>query len=463
MLKKRKPPIEDRLGLSIVLLCAALLAIWAMQHTIALRNILLSVGCLFSVIYVYQRKKSAPLSTAWRNLIPLFFIGLLFAWVLIHYFFFSQDEVLQLKELRSIWFRSLEAVILGGACGLAIYNNPTRLRLLAYGLLTAFAVLYFQYIPKVLVSYQLFQPDYINYVFYAKINGVLIGTVLIAGIGGYWIDLTRGDGAVKHAQVIWRTAISLLIIAVPLYSYVFIFGAKNGVGLATILGLFWIFWGLFRFVKGRLQAENWNSKLLSALVILLLFSVIAVFAHLQIKAQPSWQYLVEDIQESVQIDKYPQWKSPSTLGYPSLPSGRVITPNVFERVSWATAGLRLVPKYPWGNGILQYPLERSLKMTYPNVSVNSWPGSTHSGWIEFLLSFGFPALVCLWGALLSIAIRAIKASSPHKGVTMSLVVGIFCLYTVGELSNHHAVEILLFCLGFLAALNFPISRSLKEN
>ena len=162
--------------------------------------------------------------------------------------------------------------------------------------------------------------------------------------------------------------------------------------------------------------------------------------------------MIEDVRESIQIDKYPQWKSPSTLGYPSLPSGRVITPNVFERVSWVTAGLRLIPSNPWGNGILQYPLERSLMRIFPNLPPNSLPGSTHSGWIELLLSFGFPALICLWGALAAVANGAIRGSSPFKGFVMSLVIAIFCMYSVGELSNHHAVEILIFSILFLAGL-----------
>lgn len=127
--------------------------------------------------------------------------------------------------------------------------------------------------------------------------------------------------------------------------------------------------------------------------------LIAGFGKLQLNQNPGWQYLIEDVQEGVQIDKYPQWKSPSTLGYPTLPSGRVITPNAFERVSWAMAGLRLIPLNPWGSGILQYPFKRSLTKVYTNLPPNSLPGSTHSGWIDLALSFGFPVLMCFLGGV----------------------------------------------------------------
>lgn len=451
MFKNPKPALIDYLGLSIVILCAALLAIWAMQHTIALRNILLSLGCLLSIAYICQSHKIAPFSIERRNLVPLLFIGCLFIWVVMHYFFFSQNEALQLKELKSIWFRSAEAAFLGWVCGLAISQRPSRLKLLAYGLMAGFAVLYVQYLPRVWITHQLFHPDYVNYIFYGKINGVLIGTLLIAGIGGGLIDLLPNQQA-AIGKIALNVALSILIITIPLYAYVYIFDAKNGIGLAIILAITWGLWGVKRFFGSQFHEKTWRSKLTLIAVILVLLVLIAGFGKLQLKQNPSWQYLMEDVQESVQIDKYLQWKSPTTLGYPMLSSGRVITPNVFERVSWATAGLRIIPSIPWGNGILQYPLERSLMRIYSNLPPNSLPGSTHSGWIELALSFGFPALICLWGALVAVAYGAIRGSSPFKGFVVSLVIAIFCMYSVGELSNHHAVEILIFSILFLAGL-----------
>lgn len=462
MFKNPRLALIDCLGLSIVILCAVLLAIWAMQHTIALRNILLSLGCLLSIAYIYLRHRIAPFSIEWPNLTPLLFIGCLFAWVLMHYFLFSQDQELQLKELKSVWFRGLEASLLGWACGLVIAQKPSRINLLGYGLIGSFVILYLQYLPKVWSSHELFHPDYLNYVFYGKINGVLIGTLLIAGAGGRLIDLLS-CGSDSRRGIALNVAFTIIAAALPLYAYVYIFSAKNGVGLAVILAIACGLWGLKRFFGPLSHKQTWRGKLHSIATILVLLVLIAGFGKLQLKQNPSWQYFIEDVRESVQIDKYSQWKSPATLGYPILPSGREITPNVFERISWATAGLRLIPLNPWGNGILQYPFERSLIQAYPNLTPNLLPGSTHSGWIELTLSFGFPALICFWGALASIAYGAIRGPLSCKGLGISLLVAIFCLYTVGELSNHHAVEILLFALGLLAALNLRLNPCIPNN
>jgi hypothetical protein len=184
-----------------------------------------------------------------------------------------------------------------------------------------------------------------------------------------------------------------------------------------------------------------------------LLAMCAGFAKIQIQKDPTWRYLIEDVAESIQIDKYPQWRSPSAMGYPILPSGRAITGNVFERVSWATGGIRLIPDNFWGNGILQYPFQRSLALRFPGLDPQSLPGSTHSGWLELTLSFGLPALFFLWGNLICIVLITIKNKAPNQGVALCILFGIFCLYTVGELSNNHAVEILFFSLALLAGIN----------
>ncbi len=457
-----KPKCFQQLGLALCLISGSLLAIWAMQHTVALRNMLLGLGFLLAAIYFLNVKNGSLNQIPWPNLLPILLIGGLFLWVILHYFFFSQDSAAQLKELSSIWLRSALGAVLGLATGLAVSSKPHRINLLGFGIVGGFLALYCQYIPRVWVSHQLFQVDYFNYVFYGKINGVLMGTLLIAGIGGTLMDAFRLRGGASYT--FFATALILTIL--PLYAYVFLFSAKNGIGSAVVLGIFWSIWALCRLRKKVEQTPKTvlpkKNKVLAVLVLISLLALVSAFARMQIRHDPSWLNLVEDIHESVQIDKYPQWKSPATMGYPILASGRMVTPNAFERVSWATAGLRLIPQNPWGNGILQYPFRRSLAPNFPDLDPNILPGSTHSGWLELTLSFGLPALFFLWGSLASIFLLALKNKEPHQGLVISLVFAIFCLYSVGELSNHHAVEILIFSMALLAGINMPKPNNLHN-
>jgi hypothetical protein len=113
----------------------------------------------------------------------------MFIWVVIHYFLFAQNPQQQFSELKSTWLRSLLAVIMGSATGLALNRNPRFMPWLWLGLLLSFVVLIYQYIPKAIAKQSLFAVDHFgDYIFWAKFNGVLAGTILIAGLLGLLID-----------------------------------------------------------------------------------------------------------------------------------------------------------------------------------------------------------------------------------------------------------------------------------
>jgi hypothetical protein len=83
------------------------------------------------------------------------------------------------------------ASILGLATGLALRPYPNRLNLLWLGIFVAFLVLFYQYIPRALAQKKLLVPDYDHYLFHLKINTVLMGMILIAGIDGALLDHVR--------------------------------------------------------------------------------------------------------------------------------------------------------------------------------------------------------------------------------------------------------------------------------
>ena len=84
----------------MLILSSVLLGIWAVKGTIALRNILLVSGTLFSIYYMVQEWRYGHLKeqyTFWKTL-PILLIGLAFVWVIAHYFFFSIDPVQHYKN-----------------------------------------------------------------------------------------------------------------------------------------------------------------------------------------------------------------------------------------------------------------------------------------------------------------------------------------------------------------------------
>jgi hypothetical protein len=179
------------------------------------------------------------------------------------------------------------------------------------------------------------------------------------------------------------------------------------------------------------------------------------FAFLQMTVNKGWHTLLEDAKVAVQIDRYPNWQNLAQMGYPKREDGQMVVPNTYERVAWATAGSRAITSYPQGVGMLAYPFAKHpLAPPKMLVSPNSPGIATHSGWVELGLAFGIPILGLIFSALLLVFMEATRQAYPVRMTVLGFVVLIFCLYTVGELSIQHGIEILYYLLAFLPALLF---------
>lgn len=437
-----------------MILSSILLGIWAAKETIALRNILLVSGTLLSIFYISREIKRGDLRGQcdfWR-ILPFAFLGLIFIWVLCHYLFFTVDPAQQLKELKSTWLRALMASIVGVGTGLALSNRPNRLNLLWLGIFVAFMVLFYQYIPRALAQHKLLAPDYGYYLFHLKINTVLMGTILLAGVDGALFDHLRS------IQFQWRhfrwsyLLFWLMSTVMALWSFVFIVDARNGIGLSTILYGFWFLCASVILIRSQLRRFNLRGWLIflfaSAGLLLILY-----FGFLQTKLNPGWNTLLADAKIAVQIDRYPNWQNPPQLGYPKRDDGQTVTLNTYERVAWATAGSRAIIQYPVGVGILSYPFAIHPKRPANMQSFPGIPGiATHSGWVELGLAFGVPILSLIFGILLLSLVNVIRGAYPAKMSILGFCILIFCLYTVGEATIDHGLEILFFLLAMLPAL-----------
>jgi hypothetical protein len=439
---------------AILILSSVLLGIWAVKETIALRNILLFGGAPLSIYYITQEFKRSNLKEQcdfWRVL-PIFLLGLTFVWVLAHYLFFSIDSSRQLDELKSTWLRAFMATIVGLATGLALRNHPNRLNLLWLGIFIAFIVLFYQYIPRALEQQKILVPDYDYYLFHLKINTVLMGTILLAGIDGALFDHLRSIGFQWRYFRLSYLLYWLIGTVIALWSFVYIVDARNGIGLSTILYSFWFLCAAIILIQSQIKSPNlksWFGFLFATTGLL----IILCFAFLQTKVNPGWTTLISDAKIAVQIDRYPNWQNPGLLGYPKREDGQMVAPNTYERVAWATAGSRAILQNPAGVGILSYPFAMHPKLP-PNMPTSQGASgiATHSGWVELGLAFGVPMLTLIFGALLLSFVNAIRGTYPAKMTVLGFIVLILCLYTVGEVAIDHGVEILFFILGLVPAL-----------
>jgi hypothetical protein len=452
----------NQLGFSLIFISSVLLGIWATKDTIALRNILLVLGSVLGLIYIALEFRLHNLASqlTWKNCLPLILIGLMFAWVVFHYFFLSHYPELQFNELKSTWLRSFLAVMLALGTGLAARKTPPLIHLLWFGILASFLVLFYQYIPIALAKTSLFAPDWYgpSYIYLAKINGVLMGTILIAGLTGTLIDTARSVN-VKTKTIFLTSIYWFFGVFLVIHSYVYIFLARNGIGLAALLFIAWLFIGIVTLIRKKLkkQAVKISKPLfLIALVAIFLFGWLGL-QH--VKSTPGWLSLIDDIYISVQVEKYPNWRDPATLGYPIKSDGTTVTTNTYERAASATAGAVLfLPENPLGIGILNGSYPRLLHKKYGKDV--GYISSTHSAWIEFGLAFGYPSALLL-SALVILIARSLRKRFVFSATSFSICLSLLLLYTVGELSTAHAVELLFYWLALIFAIQIEYLTPLK--
>lgn len=440
---------ESVLSISIITISSLLMAVWAMRETIAFRNTFLILGSLLAIFLIYlEFKSSAHLECLnLQKLFPLICILFFFIWVIVQGIFITPFRGEFLGDLKGTWLRSFLATVLGLGVGFSLLRHPNGLKAIWLGIVLCILVIYGQYVPKALALNSLFAPDYDGYILYGKVNAVLLGSILMAGLMGSFYDALRAQ-ILKN--ILYSGVALLLAFIFVMYAYVFIFDARSGVALILLLFIVSIIaYGVTHYKSGSLLKKK-SHVFMSIIFWAALLLSIYVIGSQQLKHNPGWDHFFEDAYIAVQVDKYTEWQN-SNSGlhiYPRTKSGRVVRGNNYERIAWAVAGFHQLSKFPLGIGTLTHPLLKTLRME----GVLATAASTHSGWVDLSLSSGIPGILCLLCCLISIFFNCLRSHGCFKFTGCFMTSSIFILYSVCELSTAHAVEMLFFWLGCLLML-----------
>lgn len=434
---------------------AVLLAIWAMQNTIALRNILLVFGAICALIYWYQNYRVGLLSRdrlPWFYWTPLALIGGLFLWVLLQNLFLSTDKSMQLHELTSTWLRAFLAFMLGSGTALAVGRRPKAIAWIGLGLVANFVAVFCQYLPSAIEQGKMYQTWHVlENILGGKVYGALMGTLYFGGLLGLLSDILRGGRGFKTIPL----ALALLLAVFILYCYVFVLDTRNGLALAILLSLTWIAIQAYNLCRGK---KILNSRQLKFMIMICsgFLCAIIFFGYKQFTHNPFWANFVEDVSISRKIDEHSTWKNnPAIEPYPLAADGRAVSPSTYERVAWFVAGSSIIPSHPMGVGVLKHSFGRAIKSDYPNVKVTT----SHCAWIDYALALGLPGLFLMLSPLILSFLLACSVPNQSASMVRWLVIGLTLIYSLGELFNQAAVEILIYWIAMLAVLIFPVKSS----
>ena len=432
-------------NISVASVCA-LLWIWVVPGTIALRHGLLGIGCIAG-LFLIQRNWTR-LSAPRLNLLPLYAIAALFVWVGIHYYFFSLNPALEISEIKGLWLRSLAGCIMAMGFAIAL-SQQSHLR--KYFYISIFAVPFVNVMTYLYACYldgNLIKPnDFVKF-YFAKIEtayfGAIAATVSVANL----IFLFSRKIEKKTYLLI---SIYFLGIALVLFSAL-LSSTKNGIAIALALCMllsivilakaFWSFKG--------------SKKAAITLVILMLGLTALIWQGHKSFAYKGWDTILEDVRTAVDIDKNTQWQSKEgTVEAPLNSLGIPAALNTYSRFAYIAVGIRLIDQYPLGYGSVNQSFNGM--QTHANI-YHEHEGQVHSGWIDFGLAFGLPGLSLIFFALFCIIYLGIR-----RGDELSLIAVIYCSMLIpfgliAEISYKQYFEATLFFIVFAATIVALVPR-----
>jgi hypothetical protein len=178
-----------------------------------------------------------------------------------------------------------------------------------------------------------------------------------------------------------------------------------------------------------------------------------LFGFQHVKTNPVWENLFGDIEVARHTDEIQVWKYFSLEKLEPLKnrSGNTVIDTTYLRTAWLIEGLKLVPNYPLGYGLVQD--------SFKYIGQKEWPDSklshTHSGWLDILLGLGIPGFVLILIALIACIKKGIESDNFYAKSAIWVLPTISLAFLSSELSEKISFEVLIFYIAFYAGSSLP--------
>lgn len=439
-------PASTLLRYLIVICASVLLFIWGLPHTVALRNIAMSLGAIASLYYLL---KYCPFKFN-RQAMPLCLVYGLLGWVVVHYCFFAQEPQLQLVELKSLWLRVFCGMLIATAMGVFIRQQSriNNLFILSFfGMSISIVAVYLFNSCK--LGYLLTPNEFFVFLFdQNKVGAAFFSTVDLA-LGCASLSYLYHGRDVRNPLI--KSIGIILLMALSLSASV-IANSKNGVGIGAILLTIFVVTILIVVLRNKYPHKKVHGISLVSFTVVV-FGML-IFIHGK-SASPGWGNLFYDIETAIQIDKHQAWRGPIASGgesYPKNSLGVAVAGNTYERYAWIAVGSREVLKHPLGYGLINNSSFVNW-LAKDGISVDG-KASTHSGWVDLALAFGLPAIFILFGCLFLIPCQFLinrSAAKFHEYLAIWISIAVFLAGFVQEITFKHTFEALIFFITFCVA------------
>lgn len=410
-------------------LSLALLFVWSLPGTIALRWLLLSALVVLAVTLSHHDLRRIGRSAS----LPLALITITTLWLLGQAVWLAVEPAWSLGELRGQWMPALLALLLG--LMLAERIDARRLATpiaLVFAAQAAIAVGYsfwHWFVHDELLTQQVPLTG-------GKLEMSFVLNLLLAFVT---VDLfCRASRRTPILRLPLAAVAAILLLAL---TGSLLAGARNG-----IIGiLFLAFSSVSLFVFDQYRRLGPLRTLAASAAII---ATLTAFALISYRTDPRWQTFAETVPIAWDIDRHTAWLDASHP-LPKLGSGLNIDSSAYIRIAFIHGGLRLIAKLPLGYGYGRNAFAHALRQQYPDARL----GHAHSGWIDLGVGGGVPALL-LWAAFLgSLIWRGWRAffddGNPHGLVLFFIATGYAGRMALDSVNKDHMLQMFLFLVGIL--------------
>lgn len=424
-----------RIDLTLVALLAGLMFVWSIPHLPALRYWLMFLLGSTTILAVDRIALKRVLV---ENKLTLGTFGILTVWFVIQAVFISPEPEWALAELKSQWLLAGITLLLGLGIGVI---TPKPKGFSAMWVIAAVAgVIMLQALIAVGQS-----------LWHWRLHGDLLRqSVPLTGGKLEMSFILNILLAILAVEFFFRTLRKKgLIPAIPLPLLVcgagialfsaYLAGARNGIiGLAFLATTSIV---LFLFS----HRKSMHPVSLAGVSIFLAAALFGFLAS-SYKADSRWQEFAETVTIAWDIDRHHAWLVGKD--YPKLQNGDMVEASAYDRVAWIHAGSRLIAENPLGVGFGRNAFAHALRPVY-----GQGEGHSHSGFIDFTLGGGVPALL-LWlffvGSLFVASWRSYALSgNPYGLLLLFLISGYTGRMLLDSVQRDHMLQIFMFLMGFL--------------
>jgi len=413
---------------------AAVVFVFPIPHTIALRNLLLLVGV---VALLLGCRRTLPRLVPWLKP-AAWWLAALTAWIVFHSIAVAPAPTLALDQFRANWLMPLLIGAIGAWAAQQLPQGRASRAVIAALAAHMLWMLAWQFkLWLATGDWPLKATPFAAYDYHGTLNSffliLLVADRLILILERYSpLALGRYPG--------WTLLLLSLLSDLALQSR-----------SSTVITLAILLVASLALFKSRLR--NWR-------LIMLVMGMIMLIVAGSLQFEQRWQGL----RESVVVG----WSSPTTYlinfreadvaTWPITPSGKPIEVSAYSRAAWARQAIDFIAAHPIGIGFGHDAFGRAIALKYGHAGF----GSSHSGWLDFMLGTGLPGLALLLattGTAVYSAWVQFKEQQDGRALLLAFFVGGYLLRCLldGHLSGWR-LGLFAFLCGVLIAAMKPSPR-----